>query len=186
MKALSGPGANNRRDLFLDLTQRRALLAASCGAIHDLIEAVMVTGARAGELTSAKRGAFDGRTGSISLEGKTGKRSIPLSPPALALFTRLAKSKLPGAFLLTRDDGLAWQHSDWDELVREAATAAKLPKGTCLYTLRHSFITTALSSGMSTLEVARLCGTSLPMIEKHYGHLVGGATRDRLAQVTFV
>lgn len=52
-----------------------------------------------------------------------------------------------------------------------------------LYTLRHSWITTALMSGMSTLDVARLTGTSLMMIEKHYGHLVDAAARERLAAV---
>jgi site-specific recombinase XerD len=82
-----------------------------------------------------------------------------------------------------RDDGKPWAHSDWDELVRAAATEAALPAGVCLYTLRHSFITTALIAGMSTLDVARLVGTSVMMIEKHYGHLVASAARDRLAKV---
>jgi hypothetical protein len=36
---------------------------------------------------------------------------------------------------------------------------------------------------MTTLEVARLVGTSLVMIEKHYGHLVADAARERLAKV---
>jgi integrase len=178
-------GASRRRDLYLDLEQRRSLLASCEGAIRDLIEAVMVTGARAGELTHATRRQFDARTGSITLTGKTGTRTIPLSPPAVALFTRLSKSKLPNALLLVRDDGKPWAHSDWDELVRGAATQAKLPAGVCLYTLRHSFVTTALTAGMSTLDVARLAGTSLTMIEKHYGHLVSSAARERLALVAF-
>ena len=49
--------------------------------------------------------------------------------------------------------------------------------------LRHSWITTALTSGMSTLDVTRLVGTSLLMIEKYYGHLVVDAARLRLANV---
>jgi len=48
---------------------------------------------------------------------------------------------------------------------------------------RWSWITTALTSGMGTLDVARLVGTSLLMIEKHYGHLVSDAARLRLANV---
>ncbi|MGH8865200.1 MAG: hypothetical protein ACREA9_07535 [Pyrinomonadaceae bacterium] len=35
----------------------------------------------------------------------------------------------------------------------------------------------------STLDVARLVGTSIRMIEKHYGHLVASVARERLAQV---
>ena len=52
--------------------------------------------------------------------------------------------------------------------MKEAASKAQLPSGTCLYTLRHSFITQALLDGVSTLEVSRIAGTSLAMIEKHY------------------
>lgn len=173
-----------RRDLLLDLKQRRALLAAAGdGALQDLLEAAMLTGARAGELVNATRSQFDARTGSMTFIGKTGTRTVPLGPPALVLFKRLARNKLPAARLLTRDDGKSWAHSDWDELVREAAAAAKLPSGTCLYTLRHSFITQALTDGMATLDVARLVGTSIGMIEKHYGHLVASAARERLALV---
>ncbi len=176
--------AGKRRDLFLDLRQRRALLAAAGeGALRDLFEAAMLTGARAGELVNATRSQFDARTGSMTFTGKTGPRTVPLGPQALTLFKRLARGKLPGARMLARDDGKPWAHSDWDELVREAAVAARLPSGTCLYTLRHSFVTQALTDGMATLDVARLVGTSIGMIEKHYGHLVASAARERLAQV---
>jgi integrase len=179
-------GAGKRRDLYLDLEQRRALLMAADGAVRDLIEAAMLTGARAGELVSATRRHFDDRTASMTFKGKTGTRTVPLSPAAVTLFKLLASAKLPNARLLTRDDGQPWAHSDWDELVREAATKAELPKGVCLYTLRHSFVTQAITSGMTTLDVARLVGTSVVMIEKHYGHLVASAARERLALVAMI
>jgi site-specific recombinase XerD len=44
--------------------------------------------------------------------------------------------------------------------------------GVCAYTLRHSVITDMLTGGMDSLTVARMAGTSLAMIEKHYGHLL--------------
>lgn len=177
------PGASKRRDLFLDLSQRRRLFQAAKGAVADLIRAAALTGARPGELVRAKRSQLDTRTKSMTFSGKTGTRTVPLSDAALALFSTLAKSKLPSANLFVRDDGKPWGHSDWDELVKGAATDAELPPETCLYTLRHSFITEAISQGMTTLDVARLVGTSVVMIEKHYGHLVASAARERLAQV---
>jgi integrase len=180
------PNATKRRDLFLDLKQRRKLLDGATGALRDLMEAAALTGARAGELVSATRGQFDNRLGVMTFKGKVGCRTVPLSPPAMALFKRLAKNKLPGGRLLTRDDGRPWGHSDWDEAVRAAAENAKLPMGVCLYTLRHSFVTQAITDGMTTLDVARLCGTSVGMIEKHYGHLVADAARKRLAVVTML
>jgi len=175
--------AGTRRELYLDIKQRRALLNACTGAVRNLVEATALTGARPGELVKALRSQFDARTGSMRFTGKTGSRTVPLSPPAIELFKRLAKGKLPAANLLTRDDGKPYAHSDWDELVRDAATKAKLPKGVVLYTLRHSWITEALLAGMATLDVARLTGTSLQMIEQHYGHLVAEAARERLASV---
>jgi integrase len=178
--------ATSRRTLFLDLQQRRRLLENATGAVRELIGAVALTGARAGELTKATRSQFDQRLKIMTFVGKTGSRSVPLSEAAVAVFKRAARGKLPGAPLFTRDDGKAWAHSDWDELVRAAAEAAKLPKGTCLYTLRHSFITQAITDGMTTLDVARLCGTSVGMIEKHYGHLVADAARRRLATVVML
>jgi integrase len=180
------PNATKRRTLFLDLKQRRALIEAAEGAVGDLIRGVALTGARAGELVNATRSQFDSRLRTMTFKGKTGTRTVPLSDAAVALFSGLAKGKLPAAPLFTRDDGKPWAHSDWDELVRAAAQAAKLPKGTCLYTLRHSFITQAITDGMTTLDVARMCGTSVGMIEKHYGHLVMDSARQRLSSVTMI
>jgi integrase len=177
------PNAGKRRTLFLDLEQRRGLIAACEGALRDLVEAAALTGARPGEIVRAVRSQFDARTASMTFIGKTGTRTVPLSAPAVALFTRLARSRTPRALLLTRDDGQPWAHSDWDELVRAAAQRAGLPTGTVLYTLRHSFITQAVMAGMTTLDVARLVGTSVMMIEKHYGHLVASSARERLDRV---
>jgi hypothetical protein len=178
--------AGKRRELFLDLAQRRALLAAAKGNVRHLIEAVILIGARAGELTSARRSQFDARLKTLSLTGKTGTRTIPLSEAALAFFEQLAKSKLPAAYLFVRDDGLPWAHSDWDRLVRDAAREADLPSGTHLYALRHSFISQYLNDGLNTLDVARLCGTSLQMIEKNYGQVSQAALRERMAKVAML
>lgn len=181
------PNASNRRSLFLDSAQRRALLDAATGAVRDLIEATMRTGARVGELVKAQRRDFDPDQGTLRLSGKTGERAIALPPQSVAFFKRLAKDKLPGAYLFTRNDGKPWGPSDWDELVRDAATAAKLPAGVCLYTLRHSFITQVLMDGtLDLLSCARYVGTSATMIEKHYGQVAAGHIRDRLASASLV
>lgn len=189
------PGGKRRRDLFLDRKQRGKLLSVTKGALRDLVEGAALTGARAGELVKATVSQFDARTKSmtfISGKGNDGPRSrtVPLSPPAVTLFKRLAEGKAATDRLFIRDGGQPWAHSDWDELVREAAKAAELPSeariGVCLYTLRHCFITETLLGGMPTLEVARLVGTSVVMIEKHYGHLVAKAARQRLAKVAIL
>jgi integrase len=39
------------------------------------------------------------------------------------------------------------------------------------YHLRHTFATEALAAGVSIFELSRLIGTSVAMIDRHYGHL---------------
>lgn len=124
--------AEGRRELFLDLDQRRRLIEAAHGAVRDLIAGIALTGARPGDLRMARRSHFDSRTGTISFYAKNHQRTIPLPLAALPLFERLAKDKLPNAWLFTRDDGKPWAHSDWDELVRAAAVSAGLQSGVCL------------------------------------------------------
>jgi integrase len=185
--------ADGRREIFLDLAERRALLEAARGNVRDLIEAALLTGARPGELVTATRAAFDARTKLLKLSGKTGPSDLPLTGAALTFFERLAKSKLPTALLLTRDDGEPWTRIEWSRAIRAAAQAAvvkgergkthKLPVGVVLYTLRHSAITQMLMDGMTTLDVARLTGTSLQMIESHYGQYVQSTVRERLERV---
>lgn len=178
--------AGQRRGLYLEREQRRALLDAAVGPVRDLIECVALTGCRPGDPAICLRSDYDGRTASVRFRSKDHDRKIPLSPAAGAMFDRLAKGKLPKAHLFTQDGGKAWTADAWSDPVREAAARAALPAGVTLYTLRHCWITDAIVGGMDLLTVAKLAGTSLAMIEKHYGHLVQGAARDKLAQVQFL
>ena len=178
--------AGQRRGLYLEREQRRALLEAAEGPVRDLIECVALTGCRPGDPSLCLRSDYDGRTASVRFRSKDHDRKIPLSPAATALFDRLARGKLPKAHLFTQEGKKVWTPTDWSELVRDAAARAGLPAGVTLYTLRHCWITDAIVGGMDLLTVAKLAGTSLAMIEKHYGHLVQGAARDKLAQVQFL
>lgn len=176
-------GATQRREIYLEPSQRRAFMEAAEGSERDLIECVALTGCRPGDPAACLREDYDARTGTVRFKTKNHDRRVPLSPPAKALFDRLAKSKLAKAPLFTREGGVAWTAKAWSAPVRAAAEAAKLPAGVTLYTLRHCWITDAIVGGMDLLTVAKLAGTSLAMIEKHYGHLVDGAARERLAAI---
>jgi integrase len=179
-------GVNQRRMLFLDVEQRRELLLHATGAVRDLMAGMALTGARPGDLTGVRCSSYDARTQSVTFASKNAIRTVPLPSAAVELFNRLAQDKRSDDLLFTRDDGKRWAHSDGDDLVRAAAHRAGLPSGVCLYTLRHGWITQSLMDGMSTLEVARISGTSVAMIERHYGHLVMNAARERLERVALL
>jgi integrase len=79
-----------------------------------------------------------------------------------------------------------WRRRHWRPALRAAGLdrggAPWLPKP---YVLRHTFATWALEGGFDTFELARLMGTSLAIIDKHYGHLARGyaeRARERLNQ----
>ena len=179
-------GMGEARKVFLTADQRGRLLDQCDGAFRDLIEAGFLTGARYGELRALLVSDYDKGRRVLSIrQGKTGPRSVPLSDAATRLFDRLRHGKLPAAPLLARDDGQAWQHSDQDKFMREAARKARLPNGTVYYTLRHTFIANALTGGVDIHTVAKLCGTSVAMIEKHYGKLLHSDARDKLNRIAF-
>ena len=85
--------------------------------------------------------------------------------------------------MLPMASGARWHHSSYDHLVKLAAAAAELPSEMVFYTLRHCWITQALTDGMGPFEVAKMAGTSVKMIDDHYGHLVHAQSRGRLAKV---
>jgi integrase len=54
---------------------------------------------------------------------------------------------------------------------KPAQLAAAITPLRRVYDLRHTFATFALRAGISTFELSRYMGTSLGMIDRHYGHL---------------
>ena len=69
-------------------------------------------------------------------------------------------------------------NGSFKELVKAAAcevrpdiAAARIDEASVYYSLRHTFITERLYEGMDVGKVARLCGTSIEMIQDHYDHV---------------
>lgn len=167
--------ADRRREVYLDKAQRKALVEAAPADLALLIKALSLVPLRPGAMAGLQARHFDKRLGVLTVgRDKAGKdRRIKLPKSTAAFFAELAKDKLPGAPLLARADGKAWDKDSWKKPLREAATAAKLPEGTVLYSLRHAAITDLVRDGLDLLSVATLAGTGIVMVQKHYGHMAG-------------
>ena len=172
-----------RRTGFLDMEQRKALIDACPDELKLLVKAMLLTAARPGELATLKVGDLNKSQGTLDLEGKTGRRTATLSTVAYQFFMEQSKSKLPSAPLLSRDYGDHWNKYAWKKMFKNAVKEAKLPPDTVMYTLRHVAISELIMGGMDSIIVARLAGTSVAMIEKHYGHLRHKDTRQTLDAV---
>lgn len=87
--------ANQRRGLYLERTQRRALLEAAEGPVRDVIECVALTGCRPGDPSLCLRSDYDGRTASVRFRSKDHDRKIPLSPLPLRCSTAWPRGSCP-------------------------------------------------------------------------------------------
>lgn len=174
--------ADRRRDLYLSRDERRAMIKALPNDAADFVYGLCHLPLRPGALASLKVANFNKRAGTLTvLLDKTGAgRKILLPDSVLALFARQSKGKLPGAHLFSRADGSAWNKDAWKTPVRAAVETAELPAGSTAYTIRHSVITDLVTSGLDSLTVAALSGTSVAMIEKHYYTLQQEHAREAL------
>lgn len=171
-----------RRERFLTVAERKMLLAAASPELTKFARALLLTAARPGELAGATVGDLD-PTGLLTLDGKTGRRIIPLSPDALKHLSGCAGKRPANEPLVCRDDGQAWNRYYWRDALQEARARAALPDDVVLYSLRHVAISEMLVGGIDTMTVARIAGTSVAMIQRHYGHMMKERIVAKLAKV---
>jgi integrase len=158
---------------YLEIPDQRRLLTAATGAIHDLIEAALLTGCRFGELSRLRVDDFDLTNGSLFVwETKSKKtRHIWLSEAGIELFKRVAANRDGTEPLLRQESGTAWKPSTYQRPFKAALVEAKV-KVIAFHELRHSYATALLRNGAPPVVVAEALGHSdLRMVTKHYGHI---------------
>jgi hypothetical protein len=64
-----------------------------------------------------------------------------------------------------------------------AVTASGVERPARLYDLRSTFASNSLAAGLTVYELARVMGTSVAMIEAHYGALLDTAAESMLARL---
>jgi len=177
--------ADQRRELYLDRAQRLKFIENAPADLAAFLRGLCQLPLRPGALAKLKAGDFDKRLKVLKIgQDKSGKdRRIKLPEVTAELFDAAAKVKLPTAALLSRADGKAWNKDAWKWPVKEAVKAAGLPDGTTAYTLRHSVISDLVHDGLDLLTVAQISGTSVAMIERHYGHLRSDVAAGALARL---
>jgi integrase len=178
--------AGNRRDCYLDILQRRALIASAPPDLAALLSALSLIPLRPGAVAALTAGQFDKRLGVLTIgKDKAGRdRKITLPASTAEFFAKQAANKLPAAPLIARADGQFWNKDSWKNLFKDAAKAAGLPADAVAYNLRHSAITDLIAlHGLDVMSVALLSGTSLAMIQKNYSHLLRDHAADALGKL---
>ncbi len=165
--------ASRRRTLYLDRGQRKMLLQHAAPDIGQFIRGLCLLPLRPGAVAALTVEDLNVALGTLRIgRDKSGAgRHIKLPKPLLSFCSPLAKNRPANAPLFARADGAVWNKDSWKGPLHKAAKAADLPQAVSAYTLRHSVITDLVVGGLDLFTVAQLAGTSVVMIEKHYGHL---------------
>jgi integrase len=174
--------ANGRRTLYIERRALRAFIAALPQDAAAFVSALAQLPIRPGALAALQVQHFSKTEGKLTIvKDKAGAgRNVPLPHHILPLFVAQTKWKLPGAPLFARANGKPWSKDDWKKPIAEAARTANLP-GLTAYTLRHCAITDLVTARHPLLSIAQMAGTSVQMIQKHYGHLIEDDARKALA-----
>jgi len=178
-------GADKRRELYLDREERKAMIDVTSDEARPFVKALCLLPLRPGALAGLKVRDFDKRTRALTIgKDKNGKPRQLTMPQVVAEFFEVqVKNKLPAASIFTRTGGTVWNKDAWKHPIKDAVKAAGLPGAVAAYTLRHSVITDLIRARLPILTVAQLSGTSVAMIEKHYGHLVRDDAEEALASI---
>lgn len=178
--------ADKRRTDYLEPAQRKKLVDCAAADLADLIRALSLVPIRPGAMAALTVADYDKRLKTLRVgKDKSGAdRTLALPDATAKFFAERCKDKLPTAPLLARSNGAAWNKDSWKYPVKDAVAAAELAPSVTAYTLRHSVITDLVNSGLDLLTVAQLSGTSLLMIQRHYGHLTQKQAKKALARLS--
>lgn len=188
IKAVRKPPQKKRERILTPQEREEILNAIPDEGFHDLVFAMMETGARPGEARTVTAENVNLELGVwVFAEHKTAKRTgrsriIYLTPAMVELSRKLVEKYPEGP--LFRGPLSKKGFTQNGIRCRFRTLRKKLPhlEGVISYTMRHSFATQALVNGVGIAQVAELLGhVDTTMVSQHYSHLAGNVQHMREA-----
>jgi integrase len=183
--------ANEKRPF--ETWQQVETVAANLGPVYGpMVIFAAGTGLRPSELFGLDRRDVDRQAGVVYVrrayangrlnhtKTRLSTRAVPLQAKALEAFDRLPASDNPILFPNMRGGRIDFRifgRKHW----RPAQTKAGIDPIRGLYDLRHTYATFALRAGVPVFAVSRFMGTSIAMIDRHYGHLANDSREHAVA-----
>jgi integrase len=175
------PRAKEKRP-FESWEQVRALADCLGARYGPLVLFAVATGLRPSELFGLEQRDVDRAAGVVYVrrayangrlkptKTRLSTRAVPLQAIGLEALDRLPRSDNPILFPSARGgriDFRSFGRRHW----KPAQKAAGIEPLRDLYDMRHTYATFALRAGVPVFAVSRFIGSSIAMIDRHYGHL---------------
>jgi integrase len=160
---------------------------------YPFVFAMFWTGMRPSEATALRVGDVDLKNATASViksrylddekatKTKGSRRTVKLLPNVVAVLSRAKELRVSedDYFFKNRKrrpiNADNWREDYWYQALR-----AKDIRERNFYNTRHTFISLALTAGENIKAIAEQCGTSVQMIEKHYGRYMSSDFGQRL------
>lgn len=168
---------------YLSDAESRRLVNAADPAFRPMVIAALLTGARYGDLCSARVLEFDTAAATLFLpDGKGGRRHIYLSDEGKAFLKQAATGKTPDQHLFTHPSGRAWRASEQARPLNEAVERAKLDRVT-FHDLRRTYGARLALAGVPMAVIAEAMGHKDERItRRHYAHLSPSYVAEQVRQ----
>jgi integrase len=182
-RGVPNPMRRSREKRPFESWQQLEAVAVRLGPVYGpMVVFAAATGLRPSELFALEQRDIDRALGVVYVrrayangrlkhtKTRLSTRAVPLQAVALAALDRLPPSQSSLLFPNARG-----RHIDFRSFGRRhwqtAQVAAGIEPLRHLYDLRHTYATFALRAGVSVFAVSRFMGSSIAMIDRHYGHL---------------
>ncbi|XOV68676.1 MAG: site-specific tyrosine recombinase/integron integrase [Fluviicola sp.] len=166
--------------VILSLKETERLLLSIRNLKHKaMITLIYSSGLRSGELINLRISDIDSDRMILSVRGGKGNkdRDVPLSPTALKILREYYKKYRPKEFLFNGVNGGRYSSSSLRRVFHRALKDAGVQKAVSLHTLRHSYATHLLESGVNLRYIQEILGHKSPKTTQIYTHVSSEGSR---------
>lgn len=174
IKNIERPISEKKLPVVLSLSEVERLLNSIPNLKHkSMIMLIYSCGLRRSELLNMRVADIDSDRMIIHIKGAKGKkdRVVPLSDTMLKQLRSYAKAYRPKDLLFTGQDGGMYAPSSLQNILRTAVRKVKIKKHVTLHTLRHSYATHLLESGVNLRYIQEVLGHNSPKTTQIYTHV---------------
>ncbi len=169
-----------RLPVVLSLDEVETLLNSVKNLKHRcMLSLIYSCGLRAGELIHMRIADIDSKRMVIHIhQGKRKKdRVIPLSKSVLELLRSYYLDYKPKEYLFNGEKSLQYSYTSLSKVFRRAVERSGIRKRCTLHTLRHSYATHLLESGVNLRYIQELLGHNSPKTTMIYTHVSSEGSR---------